>query len=388
MKFLVKWLISFVLAKPKLKHKLQGLVASQPRFDFWLRNSFLPILLRERNTITLAKNENKADFDAVKDIILDQVTIKFHTAALADERGIGRVSKALLQELERASNKNTLVSTSNDNSEIHFYPTIHWCPKQLPQPSCILVHDVIPMLFPESFGQTAIHWEKNLKGIAQQATKIITISHSSAKDIAHHLQIPKEKIDVIYNGIVALEQADEDITKKPEPYVVYLGSADVHKNLIVILKALQQLKNTPIKLYLVGRNESLMKQANKLGVEDKIKIFGQVDDITVSQILSQAIALVFPSLYEGFGLPPFEAALLGTPSICSRKPAMTELLEDACIFCDADDPTMWAEAIKEYWCNETLRKNMTIKAQHIAEQLTWEKSAEQYLITLSEMRKL
>jgi glycosyltransferase involved in cell wall biosynthesis len=130
-----------------------------------------------------------------------------------------------------------------------------------------------------------------------------------------------------------------------------------------------------------------MKQAKKLGVEDKIKIFGQVDDITVSKILAEAIALVFPSLYEGFGLPPFEAALLGTPSICSRKPAMTELLEDACIFCDADKPTLWAEAIKEYWRNEALRNDITIKAQRIAKQLTWKKSAEQYLAVLSMMGK-
>lgn len=382
MKFLVKWLISLVLARPKLKYKLQGFVASQPRFDFWLRNTFLPIVLRERKAIIAMPNE--ANFDAVKDIIVDQVTIKFHTAALADERGIGRVSKALLQELEAASNAPT--TRSSDKAEIHFYPTIHWCPKKLPQPSCILVHDVIPLLFPDSFGQTAIHWQKNLKAIAQQATKIITISHSSAKDIAHHLQVPKEKIEVIYNGIVSLERAEETI-EPSEPYIVYLGSADAHKNLIVILKALQQLADTPIKLYLIGRNESLMKQATQLGVADKIKVFGQVDDIIVSKILAEAIALVFPSLYEGFGLPPFEAALLGTPSICSRKPAMTELLEGACIFCDADDPTVWAEAIKQYWQNEALREEMAIKAQHIAKQLTWEKSAEQYLIVLSAMGK-
>jgi glycosyltransferase involved in cell wall biosynthesis len=109
------------------------------------------------------------------------------------------------------------------------------------------------------------------------------------------------------------------------------------------------------------------------------------DVLVYADIIHAAITLVFPSLYEGFGLPPFEAAFLDTPAICSTRPAMTELLEHACLFCDPDDPKQWANAIDQYASDAQLREKMASKAKAIAQQLSWKKSAQNFVKVLNNM---
>jgi glycosyltransferase involved in cell wall biosynthesis len=385
LKTLVQWLIQRILASSRLKILIQGWLAKQPRLDFWLRHRVIPFIFnQDSSTQTL---------DTFKDINLETVQIKFHTAALADNRGIGRVSQALLNELQQLVPVN-LPKIATSTKVVHFYPTVHWCPQQLPHPSCILIHDVIPLIFPQYFGQISQHWQQQLKPIAQQADQIITISQASAKDIAQYLDIPIDKIQVIYNGISALQwdknaapntlnlPASVDLEK---PYIVFLGSNDPHKNIEIVLKALPLLADTSIQLYLIGHNETVLELAKQHGVAERIQILGRLDDQQLAVVVHHAIALVFPSLYEGFGLPPFEAAFLGTASICSRRPAMTELLEGACLFCDPDNPRAWAEAIQQYVDNAALREEMQSNAQKIAQQLNWNSAAKNFVRVLSDI---
>ena len=385
LKTVIQWLIQRILAHGYLKRLIQGLLARQPRLDFWLRHRVIPFIFN--------KVQSQQNLDTLENIILNNVHIKFHTAALADNRGIGRVSQALLNELQQLAPEN--LSSTPENS-VHFYPTIHWCPKQLPHPSCILIHDVIPLIFPEYFGQISQHWQQQLKPIAQQADQIITISQASADDIAQYLSIPRDKIEVIYNGIVPLQldkpavnavPINAEPIKNEAPYIVFLGSNDPHKNIEIILKALPLLQDNTIQLHLIGHNETVKALAEQYGVADRIQVLGRLDDQQMVAVVHQAVVLVFPSLYEGFGLPPFEAAFLETPSICSRRPAMTELLEGACLFCEPDDPQAWADAIQKYMGDAPLRQKMIENTQKIAQQLNWNNAAKNFVNVFAKMPK-
>ena len=393
MKKIAQKLVKNILATPALKKSIFALFARYPRLEFWLRHRLIPFIF----------NTKKSDqtFDAVDDIMIDALHIKFHTAALADKRGIGRVSQALLDELKRLAQPDSSVDNkqkqpSNAKKTIHFYPTIHWCPKQLPASSCILIHDVIPLLFPQHFGQISQHWQQQLKPIAQQAAQIVTISQASADDIAKQLAVPRKRIQVIYNGIVPLPNSHRLSSSQDQPdrshssqydsdYIVFLGSNDPHKNIQVVLRALPLLHHQNIQLKLIGHNETVMAMAEQYGVSERVQVLGRLDDAQLADIIHAAIALVFPSLYEGFGLPPFEAAFLDTPAICSTRPAMTELLEQACLFCDPNEPEQWANAIDQYASNTQLREEMASKAKAIAQQLNWKKSAQEFVKVLNNM---
>lgn len=392
---IMRWLLAKILANTVLKNALRGFFMRFPRLDFWLRYRFLPFLTLSANQ---RKNDNSKTEIAKPDPTHhfyfyntsgDCFELIFHTAALADKRGIGRVSKALFTEFEKL----TVQPPNNMEglAKVHFYPTIHWCPSILPRPCCILIHDVIPLLYEPHFSAVAQHWRKDLQPIAQQADQVLTISHASAGDIAEQLSLSSSIIHVVYNGIQALPNVQEPtkleavlpINNPNEPYLVFIGSSDYHKNLQVVIRALQHLQDTPIRLCLMGHNEDVMNLAKQYQVNDKLVLLGRVDDQTAANVISRALVLVFPSLYEGFGLPPFEAALLGTPSICSQRPAMDELLAEACLFCPPDEPEVWAAAILRYWQQPALRQHYAEKAQHIAKQLTWEASAQQSLTVLS-----
>lgn len=359
---LLRRIIFALLSNRKLKSAIVGILSLSKPLNHCVRFLYSRLL---GDTI---HDENHTHTEFI-DINLDcGVLVRFSTAALIDMRGIGRVTREILKKLEQLDHKDCETSRC-----VHFFSTIHWCPKTLPPSSCVMIHDVIPLIFPEHFGSIAKKWNKVYAPIARQASLILTISNSSAKDISRYLDIPPEKILVIHNGVTAFPRNGHETQTNKSRYIVYLGSNDYHKNLDVVIEALTLLPNSEISLYLIGVNSSVMEKARKLGVSNKIKIWGRLNDNEIETIISNAIALVFPSLYEGFGLPPLEAALLGTPSICSERPAMTETLKDAAIFCAPDKPSQWATAIRSLATDNNLRSTLKEKAFLAASQYTWDR---------------
>jgi glycosyltransferase involved in cell wall biosynthesis len=106
-------------------------------------------------------------------------------------------------------------------------------------------------------------------------------------------------------------------------------------------------------------------------------------DREIGFIVSKALALVFPSIYEGFGLPPLEAAMLGTPSICSSRPAMTELMDGVALFASPDKPEEWAQSIKMLRDNALFRNKLGLLAKKRAETFSWKTCSESLVEELS-----
>ena len=229
-------------------------------------------------------------------------------------------------------------------------------------------------MYPELFWFESVKWYSEYMPIALKAKKIITISNSSAEYISFYLIINRKEIKVIYNGITNLsKEINSTINLPSEKYIVFLGANDKNKNIDIILKALENEKIQDISLVMIGNNTTVQDIISTSKLKSRVHFMGKLDDDNTSFIIHNAIALVFPSIYEGFGLPPLEAALCGTPSICSNRPAMNEIMYGCALFASPEDADEWISQIEFLRDNPDERKELVKLAQKRAQEFTWEK---------------
>lgn len=187
-----------------------------------------------------------------------------------------------------------------------------------------------------------VYWRTTIRLSATVAEKIITVSQFSKGRIAEILKYPKEKIHVIHSAVYEGFTKDygysfADIRERyslPDKYIMTLSTLEPRKNMVLLLEAFSEIKDkVDYDLVLVGRKgwkmDEIIEKYNKDG---RIHITGFVDDEHVSVIYKNAMCFVFPSLYEGFGLPPVESLSLGTPVISSDAASMPEVLRNQAVF--------------------------------------------------------
>lgn len=314
----------------------------------------------------------------------DNRILNFSLAPLEDKRGIGRVCQEQLKYLE---NNLEEIIPNDELENIYFYTSIHFCPDKLFKNSIVMIHDVIPIVLKELFPVESKIWLEKFKNISEQAERIITISETSKKDIVKYLSIDKSKITIIPNGVTKFNKSKEIELKLPEKYFLYIGSSDKHKNLDVIFRALSLDKKNNINLVLIGSNKDQSNKVKKLKIKDKVTFLGFLTDDEINYVVSNSIGLLFPSLYEGFGLPPMESALLKIPSICSNKPTMTEFFDkDSCLFADPFDDEKWLKNMEELYTNKQLQITIGENAYKRIKELTWEKSMSKFVNEIKEYK--
>jgi glycosyltransferase involved in cell wall biosynthesis len=200
-------------------------------------------------------------------------------------------------------------------------------------PYITTIHDLQALHYPEYFSRHKYLWLKFAwKRCAKTSDKIVAISNFVKKDIAEKLDIPLEKISVIYNPITGLEKIAEfksikdkyDITEKSYYYTV--SSLFPHKNLKTLLYVIKKLKDessdVPKKLLISGiggksKNE-IVNLISKLDIEKEVILTGFISDEERNSLYKSAKIFLFPSIFEGFGMPPIEAMMLGTPVITTK----------------------------------------------------------------------
>ncbi len=315
-------------------------------------------------------------------------TLNFATNALNDERGVGRVAKSQLKELQKREVRvlpESMVRVS-DRPVVNFFPSIHWCPRVLPPNSVLMIHDVIPLVLPHVFPDHIVReWIYKFATVAQSASHIVTISNSSATDISAVLDIPRERISVIHNGVDISSWQDESRSKielPSEPYFVCIGSRDYHKNLDVVYQAIRLPEARDCKLLVVGNGFKGQDDKADPMIKERVRFLGRLSDSDLAHVVKGARALLFPSIYEGFGLPPLEAALLGVPTIASARPAMTEILTQGVQFCQPDNPLEWAVAMRDFLEREPDEGAAVRLKRHVSETYSWCRSVDELLQVL------
>lgn len=224
-----------------------------------------------------------------------------------------------------------------------------------------------------------------LRDTVSRADGIVTISENSKADIVEVLGIDPDKVGVVYGAIDPDEfRCAYDARRVslkyglPERYMLYFGAYRQHKNIERIIRAYSGLPEDlrkDLKLVITCRNEGLLRLVGDLGVEDDVIFTGFVDAADKYALYSMAEISVYPSLYEGFGLPLLEAAVAGTPVITSNCSCIPEVVSDSALLVDPLSDEEMREAMLELAGSDSLRGEIVARAERNLERFTWDKSA-------------
>jgi len=257
-----------------------------------------------------------------------------------------------------------------------------------------LIHDMVLKAYPETMRtKTRVALAMSLRSSIRRAGYIFTISEFSKSEIVKYMKVKPEKIGVLPLGIdhkryhtsYSGEQIAATLKKYgiDKPYFLYVGTLEPRKNIGAILDAYAQLRKRGgecPELVLSGgkgwKYESIFEKIEQLGLGDSIHVTGYLEEEEVPHLMGGAIAFLFPSLYEGFGLPPLEAMACGTPVIVSDRASLPEVVGDAGITVDALDGVALADAMLSLANDEQLRAEYAQKGIERAALFTWDRAAE------------
>ena len=226
-------------------------------------------------------------------------------------------------------------------------------PPRPPLPTISVVHDLIPLILPESIRRRDRRLFQASLRTLRWADSILTDSENTAKDLVQWSPRLKNRVSVCYPGPgIAVSATPSDSAIGLQPYLLYVGGYSPHKNLLRLVSAFAALGGPPgLKLVLVGgehhqSTDSLLMLASELGVAERIVLLSDLPDNAVSELYRSAELFVFPSLYEGFGLPVLESLKHGTPVACSRTSSLPEVAGSLAVYFDPCDSSAIAQALR------------------------------------------
>jgi len=258
--------------------------------------------------------------------------------------------------------------------------------------SVVTIHDCIHLMFPQYLpNKIALTYARASIGLAaRRATRVLTVSESSKRDILRFVDTEPEKIDVIYNAYderFAVEPREEDVVRVRErfqlqdQFVLYAGNVKPHKNVERLIQAFHLVRQRGLdhlKLVIIGdevsRYAALRRAVHKHQLHQYVRFLGYVPEETLAVMYRLAGVFVFPSLYEGFGLPPLEAMASGTPVVTSNVSSLPEVAGEAAVLVDPYDPGAIADGIARVLTDERVRNEMRAKGLERARQFSWEAS--------------
>jgi len=254
----------------------------------------------------------------------------------------------------------------------------------------VTVHDVKPLIFSAKTGRSSLNLNRLMEGLLvhnKWATidHVLTDSHCSRRDIVERLGVPAERITVVYPGVEqerfgpASTSTDEGETSRP--YVLCVAGADPTKNVETLVEAFarlpQQLRDAH-DLVLVGdfrRRIDLRERIGQAGIEKQTVFTGVVGDDRLVRLYQRATLFVFPSLYEGFGLPVLEAMACGCPVISSNASSLPEVAGDAAVLVDPSDREGLARQMELVLTDAALRRSLRERGLERAAQFSWDRTA-------------
>lgn len=258
----------------------------------------------------------------------------------------------------------------------------------------VTVHDLGYLHFPEAhtFSQR-FQLRLTTAWSARIADRVIAISQATKDDLVRLAHVPAEKITVVYHGVSARFHEPVADQTRPNmidgPYLLYVGTIQPRKNLLRLIEAFASLPDTAgrLRLVIAGKRgwlaEPIEQRAAELGIAGRVVVTGYVPDADLPGLLAGATAFVFPSLYEGFGMPVLEAMTSGVPVLTSCASALPEVAGDAALLVDPLDTRAIAEGLRRLVDDSDLRADLRMRGVVRAAQFTWERCAFETLRVLN-----
>lgn len=258
------------------------------------------------------------------------------------------------------------------------------------------IHDLAFMANPRWYSRFYVLWYKLMTPLCAKTSKrILTVSKFSQSEIEQRLGIDKSDISVIYNAVsesfhdVGVKRSVSGATMVEDRYILAVSSIDPRKNFLVLLKAFEYVEDPTIKLYIIGGQDSIymasVSSLSKVNSSGRIKWLGRVSDAELKNYYAHALCFVYPSLYEGFGIPPLEAMACGTPVIVSAIPSLEEVCGDAALYVNPYDEKDIAKAINDIVSLKGLRDDLRARGIEHSSQFSWKKSARRLMMVVDDV---
>ena len=262
-------------------------------------------------------------------------------------------------------------------------------------PIIITIHDLIPELYPDYFPDIKIRLKKRAQAISR-VNHFIAISETTKNDLISQYRVNPQNISVIYHGSPSLKNTNT-LYVRPVPidinYILYVGDRNAkYKNFFNLLDHISLILNKNLKLVCIGTKFTSMELeiAEKLNLNNKIISIYASDDHLIS-IYRDAKCLIYPSIYEGFGLPLLEAMSAKCPVLCSNTPSLVEIAGDAAQYFDPFTFAGFHEGIMNIINDQSYRKDLILKGILRKEKFSWDNSAKKtenaYFKTIKTFRK-
>lgn len=267
----------------------------------------------------------------------------------------------------------------------------------------VTIHDCIHLRFPEYLPSRAAfaYAHAMIRLAARKADRVLTVSDASKRDILHYTGVAPEKVVVVHNGLDArfATAPDADAMDRvrqrfqlDHPFVLYVGNIKPHKNLERLIAAFASMRaDGPegLKLVVIGdetsKHPGLRQAVHRHRLDKHVRFFGFQPAATLVTFYRLARAFVFPSLYEGFGLPPLEAMANETPVVTSNLSSLPEVAGDAALLVDPYDVASIAEGIRRAVTDEPLRQQLIAKGRARAREFSWARAAADTLAVYREV---
>ena len=264
------------------------------------------------------------------------------------------------------------------------------------------IHDLAALEHPEWFRPQFVRWYSwLLPRLAERVQHIITVSEYTKQRVVQRLNVPAQKITVISNGVderFRPRSTAETSTMRQVlgigdvPYILCVGSIEPRKNLARLLEAWRRLQGSlPSEVELVVAGAALHPRifaaVSTQSAPVRTRFTGYVPDEYLPALYSGALAFIYPSLYEGFGLPPLEALACGTPVITSNGTSLPEVVADSAVLVNPYDTSSIARAIWEVLTSPSLSRALSEKGQQRSRSFTWGRTATETLRVLLDQNK-
>lgn len=262
-----------------------------------------------------------------------------------------------------------------------------------PVAQVVVVHDLLPLFYPRQYPRQRHFFRFILPKILRSVSRVIADSRSTKEDLIEAYDLAEEQVEVVHIAYSReiIDQNRAAAQRNDRPFLLYVGNLYPHKNLHRLLEAFALAsRQIPHELRVVGYKDrrfygSLRETARKLGVLERVSFLDFVPRSQLASLYASADAFVFPSLYEGFGIPPLEAMANGVPVIASSTKALREVLGDAAEFVDPFDVSAIAETLVDVVFSEAKKVELRSKGFERVKMFSWKRSAEEVYRILREV---
>ena len=275
-----------------------------------------------------------------------------------------------------------------------YHSAYYLMPYRTGTPTVLTLYDLIPILFPAHSTLRARLLFRWATGLAlRTAQHCLAISEATRRDVLAHFHIDPARVTTIPLAADPMftPQSQESVAalrtrlNLPRRFILYLGSNKPHKNLTRLIEAFARMTESTARLVIAGawlpQHPEARQRASALEVDDRISWLGPINGTDQPALYAAATLFVFPSLYEGFGLPPLEAMACGTPVICANTSSLPEAAGDAALLIDPMDVDALAAAMDRVWSDADLQQTMRVTGLEQARRFSWSANTLQTLRT-------